>query len=146
MPRIANGTFWSKVTNSAAHGGGLVLGAKDDCIGAQVQAWLDGKPIKTCKPRPPPSEATYAEVVQPAFETLRCTSCHKKGVGGMTLTDANGDAAIVKANYAAVQPFIDLDFPPVSHVLLRVREPCLQSRVIAWIAGKPQPSCTVAAK
>ncbi len=146
MPRLANGTLWPKVTNSVAHGGGLVLGAKDDCVASQVQAWLDGKPLKTCKPRPPPSEATFAEVVQPAFETLKCTSCHKRGVGGMTLTDANGDASVVKANYAAVQQFIDLDFPPVSHVLLRVREPCLQSRILAWIAGKGQPTCTIAAK
>ena len=93
-----------------------MLAAKDDCIAKQVEGWLEGKPMKACKPRPAPSEAVFAETVQPAFETLKCTTCHKTGVGGMTLTDAKGDAAVVQANYAAVQPFIDLDFPPVSHV------------------------------
>lgn len=144
LPRIAKGALWPKVTNAVAHGGGLGFSTKDDCLAQQLEAWLAGRTPRTCPPHRLPDEATYAKIVQPAFEQLKCTSCHQKGSGNFLLVPAGGDASTLHANYLAVQPFIDLDFPPVSHVLLRVREPCLQARIVAWVAGKPQPSCEVA--
>lgn len=146
LPRLADGSFWDKVTNTKAHGGGLTMAPKNDCVGEQVAAWIAGRALKKCPPRPAPSRELYASVVQPAFEQLKCTSCHKEGRGGFLLKDAHGDEATLDANYAAVQQFIDLDFPPVSHVLLRVREPCLQSRLVSWVAGRVQPTCEVKPK
>ncbi|MFO0594427.1 MAG: hypothetical protein U0228_03965 [Myxococcaceae bacterium] len=143
LPRIADGSLRAKTSNARAHGGGLNLAAKGDCMATQVEAWVSGQPLVACPPHPAPSRAVYDTVVQPALEALKCTSCHVKSPGGFKLVPADGNDATLASNYAEVVRFVDPDFPPVSHVLLRVREPCLQSRIIAWVAGRSQPACEV---
>ena len=143
LPRLADGSFLDKAQNRVAHGGGLHLGQEleKDCVARQVQRWMNGQPLKACPAPAAPSKETFVSAVQPALELLKCHSCHAKGNGGFRLVKSDGTAATLDANYEAVVGFVDLDFPPVSRVLQRVREPCLQNRIISWVAGKPQPGC-----
>ena len=46
-------------------------------------------------------------------------------------------------NYREVVRHLDLEFPPASPVLLRVREDCMQARLLAWVGSQPQPGCVV---
>jgi hypothetical protein len=107
-----------------------------------VTRWLSGKTVSSCAPPAAPDRQRFASVVQPALGVLTCQKCHKKGLASFHFTNAKEPAA-VEADYQAVIQAIDTEFPPASRVLARVRESCLQSKILAWVAKLPDPGCTV---
>ncbi|MSP62344.1 MAG: hypothetical protein EXR72_18830 [Myxococcales bacterium] len=142
VPRIADGTFPRKPQNLLPHGGGRRLGGDEDCVMATIRGWLDGRPARPCTPRPPPDRARFAKLVQPSLETLTCPRCHADDALGFRFL-ANPTAAQLEENYRQVVAHVDLDYPAVSPVLLRVREDCMQARFLAWVDRQPDPGCTV---
>jgi hypothetical protein len=136
------GTFPKKPRNEVAHGGGPSF-VSGDCVDTQVARWLSGKSVMACAPPPAPDKARFATVVQPALGALTCQKCHKKGLASFHFT---ADAAQVEADYQAVVKAIDTEFPPGSRVLARVRESCLQSKILSWVAKLPDPGCAVQLK
>jgi hypothetical protein len=142
VARIADHRFPDKPRNLRAHGGGRRLGGLDDCAMAAVSGWLEDHPAPACTPRPAPDRARFAAVVQPSLEKLTCPRCHADPSLGFRFI-AHPDAADLDRNYDEVLRKIDLDYPPASPVLMRVREDCMQARIMAWIDRAPDPGCVV---
>jgi hypothetical protein len=53
------------------------------------------------------------------------------------------DTTTLLANYKETIAQIDLEFAPLSEVMLRMREPCAYAVVMAWIEDAPRPACEV---
>ena len=140
--RAASGDFPQKPLGDLPHGGGRRLGAHGDCSHDRIRAWLDARPAPTCPPILPPDRTRFATAVQPSLEALTCPRCHIESLAGFQFF-AHPSAAQLDLNYQNVVAHIDSEFPPASPVLLRVREPCMQSRLLAWVANQPDPNCIV---
>lgn len=135
--------FPAKPRNTdAAHGGGRRLGGSDDCASRAIDAWIAGREPELCTPPPPPDRALFATVVQPSLEALTCHRCHQDGTGGFWFSRATA-GEFVERNYTSVVANIDLEYPPASHVLFRVREDCMQAKLLAWVGRRAMPSCVV---
>lgn len=138
-------SFPRKPQNEQAHGGGRRLGGTDDCATRVIQRWISVPGATTFEPcvgMPPPDRERFASIILPALTTLTCPRCHGAGLGGFWLTNVNtGDE--LERNYQSVVAHVDLDFPPTSRVLARVREDCLQAKFLAWVGRAPDPGCTV---
>jgi hypothetical protein len=143
LPRARDGLFPAKPENSRPHGGGRRFGGDDDCASRVARAWARGDTeVTPCARRPDPPLDRFAAMVMPNLQRLTCTRCHWQELAGFRLVpDPTG--ADVEANYRSVLAHIDVDYPAVSSVLQRVREPCMQSRMLAWIGGEREPDCTV---
>ena len=109
---------------------------------AVIAGWMSGTAPLACRPRPLPDRDRFARQVQPSLEALTCPRCHEDERLGFRLI-AHPDAADLDRNYQSVLAKIDLDYPPASPVLLRVREDCMQARLMAWMERAPDPGCTV---
>jgi hypothetical protein len=139
---LREGSFPSKPRNTEAHGGGRRIGGAEDCASRVIDAWIAGREPEQCPSPPAPDRAQFASVVQPSLEALTCHRCHEDGTGGFWFSRA-APGEFVQRNYDNVLAKIDLEYPPASHVLLRVREDCMQTKMLAWVARQPMPSCTV---
>lgn len=140
----AETTLVRKVRNADPHGGGQRLGGEGDCRDAMLLTFIEGKPVKPCLPRRAPSAARFATEVQPVLEQMTCTraACHGSGTRRFHVT-AHPDAAALEGNYQETLAEIDLEFTPLSEVMLRMREPCAYATVTAWIEDAPKPACVV---
>jgi hypothetical protein len=135
-------TFPSKPRNTEAHGGGLRLGGAEDCASRVVDAWIRGDAPEECPSPVAPDRAAFARVVQPSLEALTCHRCHGDGTGGFWFARA-APGEFVQRNYDSVVAHVDLEYPPASPVLFRVREDCMQAKMLAWVGRRALPSCTV---
>jgi hypothetical protein len=143
LPRVRAGLFPAKPENQRPHGGGRRFGGDGDCASRVARAWAHGEvQVAACARRPDPPLDRFVTMVMPNLQRLTCTRCHWQELAGFRLVpDPKG--ADVEANYRSVLAHIDVDYPAVSSVLQRVREPCMQSRMLAWIGGDPEPNCVV---
>jgi hypothetical protein len=142
VARIASGRFPQKPRNVVPHGGGRRLGDAGDCSTESVTAWIERRAPAPCRPRVPPDRERFAQFVQPSLETLTCPRCHKSDDLGFRLIDKPNSADLAR-NYEEVLAHVDLEYPPVSSVLLRIHESCMQARLLAWLDNVPDPGCTV---
>jgi hypothetical protein len=143
LPRVRDGLFPAKPENLRPHGGGRRFGGPDDCATRAARAWARGDTdVAPCARRPDPPLDRFVTMVMPNLQRLTCTRCHWQELAGFRLVpDPQGPD--VEANYRSVLAHIDADYPAVSSVLQRVREPCMQSRMLAWIGGDREPDCAV---
>lgn len=140
---LSERSFPSKPRNTdEAHGGGRRLGGAEDCASRVIDAWTAGREPERCPPPPPPDRGLFATVVQPSLEALTCHRCHENGTGGFWFSRAPA-GRFIERNYQSVVANIDLEYPPASHVLFRVREDCMQAKMLAWVGRQAIPTCTV---
>lgn len=139
---LREGSFPAKPRNTEAHGGGRRIGGQEDCASRVIDAWIAGRAPEQCLSPTPPDRAQFAAVVQPSLEALTCHRCHEDGTGGFWFARAQR-GEFVQRNYDNVLAKIDLEYPPASHVLFRVREDCMQAKMLAWVGRQPMPECTV---
>jgi len=143
LPRVRDGLFPAKPENRRPHGGGRRFGGDDECASRVARAWARGETqVAPCARRPDPPLDRFVTMVMPNLQRLTCTRCHWRELAGFRLVpDPKGPD--IEANYRSVLAHIDVDYPAVSSVLQRVREPCMQSRMLAWIGGDREPDCIV---
>jgi hypothetical protein len=143
--RPAQSTLVRKLRNELPHGGGRRLGGPGDCLDQLLISWLEGRPVRACPPPPAPSFERFVAEVQPVLDQMTCTrsACHGHDLLTWRLTPHAADPKALQANYRETVREIDFDFPPMSEVMLRMREPCAYQVVGAWIDGRPRPDCTV---
>lgn len=131
--------------NKLPHGGGQRLGGQGDCIDDAMTSWMNRKPIQPCKPPPPPSYERFVKEVQPTLDKMTCTQarCHGESIKGYVIKPFAKDEKTLRENYTWTLQKINVDFMPLSEIMLRMREPCAYSKVGAWIENKPSVTCQI---